>query len=32
MFKKAAGEACIGSSNGEKFVGADDGEGSIRDD
>lgn len=32
VFKKAAGETCVGSSNGEKFVGADDGEGSIRDD
>lgn len=32
VFKGAAGETCIKSSNSEKFIAADDGEGSIRDD
>lgn len=32
MFKRAAGETCIRSSNGEKFISAGDGGGSIRDD
>lgn len=32
VFKRAAGETCIRSSNGEKFIGAGDGGGSIRDD
>lgn len=32
MFKRAAGETCVGSSNSEKFIGAADGGGSIRDD